>query len=117
MRTRNTYKLSAAARKERLDAELGRFSRILAGRPDIEKVIVFGSVARGKVGRQSDLDLIIVQKTEKRFLDRLDEMYRLLVPEIACDILVYTPEEFNELKETSRFVGAAVKEGIAIHAV
>ena len=37
--------------------------------------------------------MIIVKETEKRFLDRLDEICSILVPNVALDILIYTPEE------------------------
>ena len=39
-------------------------------RYNIQKAIVFGSFARGEATRRSDLDLILVQETGKRFLDR-----------------------------------------------
>ena len=106
----------ASDREALLREELERISAILADRPDIVRVVVFGSVARGRVHRLSDLDLIIVQRTSKRFLERLDEMYRLLLPRVACDILVYSPEEFERLQKENRFVARAVREGRVIHA-
>jgi predicted nucleotidyltransferase len=106
----------ASDREALLRAELERISAILAGRPDIMRVVVFGSLARGRVHRRSDLDLIIVQRTSKRFLERLDEMYRLLLPRVACDILVYSPEEFARMQKESSFVARAVREGRVIHA-
>lgn len=79
------------------------------------KVILFGSLASGKVGRASDIDLIIVKETEKRFLDRLEEFYIELQPEVGMDILVYTPREFEEMKESSAFVRRAVREGKVLY--
>ena len=38
----------------------------------ILKAIVFGSVARGEPSPHSDVDLILIQETTKRFLDRYD---------------------------------------------
>jgi len=107
---------TASDREELLRAELERIAAILSSRQDVVRVLVFGSVARGRVHRQSDLDLIIVQRTSKRFLDRLDEMYRLLLPRVACDILVYSPEEFARMQKESSFVARAVREGRVIHA-
>jgi len=40
------------------------------------RAIVFGSPARGDASRRSDLDLIVVQDTDKRFLDRYDDLLR-----------------------------------------
>ena len=104
------------ARLSRLLSELDRIAGVLAGRSDVRRVVVFGSMARGDPSPESDLDLLIVQATEQRFLDRLDQMYRLLVPQVACDILVYTPEEFERLQKESPFVARVVREGRVLHA-
>ncbi|MFQ6078846.1 MAG: nucleotidyltransferase domain-containing protein, partial [Thermodesulfobacteriota bacterium] len=45
----------------------------------------------------SDIDLVIVKDTRKRFLDRIKEVLALLQPEVGVDILVYTPQEFQAL--------------------
>lgn len=99
-----------------MEGALARMTRILATHAGVERVIVFGSFARGEIGPLSDLDLLIVQRTEKRFMDRLDEMYRLLLPEVACDILVYTPEEVERLPASNAFVARALREGKVVHA-
>jgi predicted nucleotidyltransferase len=104
-----------SSREDLLRSEMERMTAVLAGRTDILRVLVFGSMARGRPHGRSDLDLIIVQRTDRRFLDRLDEMYRLLLPRVACDILVYTPEEFERLKKESRFVARAVAEGKVLY--
>jgi len=41
----------------------------------------------------------------------LDEIYSTLIPNVALDILVYTPEEFEAMKTENVFVRNAVKEG------
>lgn len=53
------------------------------------------------------IDLIVVKETDKKFLDRLDEFYLDASP---LDILVYTPEEVDEMKERP-FIKRAMKEG------
>jgi len=102
----------ARVRRRQLESEL---SRIVSRCRELgyRKVIVFGSLARGNVGAWSDIDLILVKDTDKRFLDRLDEFYRAVVPRIAVDALVYTPEEFAQLLRCRRFVQQAVAEGVA----
>jgi hypothetical protein len=41
----------------------------------------------------------------------LDEIYSTLIPNVALDILVYTPEEFEAMKNKNVSVMNAVKEG------
>ena len=75
------------------------------------KIILFGSRAREQADRESDVDVIVVYRTEKRFLDRLDELYALWDLPFAVDILAYTPEEFARMQENSAFVADAVANG------
>jgi len=69
-----------------------------------QKVLLFGSLASGETGEWSDLDLVIVRETEKRFLDRTKEVMQLLRPRIGVDILVYTPAEYERLTRERPFV-------------
>lgn len=91
-----------------LKAELDRILNRLKKDPSVRLVLLFGSLARGDARDHSDIDLIVVKETEKRFLDRLDEFYD--DAREAMDILVYTPQEFEEMKERP-FVRRALQEG------
>lgn len=103
------------ARRKDLQKELDRIVGILQTQ-DVEQVILFGSLARGDVRSTSDIDIIVVRQTDKRFLDRLDEVYTLVQPETALDVLVYTPQEFASMRENSSFVRRAVREGRVLYA-
>lgn len=70
---------------------------------------------KNNIHAQSDIDLIIIKKTSKRLLDRLEELYRILKPRCGIDILAYTPEEFSEMAKTNRFIKNAVKNGIVLY--
>ena len=91
-----------------LNAELERILSRLKNDPSVRKVLLFGSLARGDARDHSDIDLIVVKDTHMRFLDRLDEFYD--DAREAMDILVYTPQEFEEMKERP-FVKRALREG------
>ncbi|MDY7040627.1 MAG: nucleotidyltransferase domain-containing protein [Chloroflexota bacterium] len=108
-------RIQRQARQRRLEQELERMISLLRAH-GVQRVILFGSLARGDVRLGSDLDLIVVMDTDKRFLDRLDELYRLLDPRIAVDLLVYTPEEFARLRKTSPLVRRTVAEGKVLYA-
>lgn len=68
-------------------------AKTLKQRADVEAVLAFGSMATGEARYRSDLDLAIIRRTAKRFLDRLGEGYATWSPRVPTDILVYTPEE------------------------
>lgn len=82
-----------------------------------EKAIVFGSVARGTASRRSDLDLILVKRTDERFLDRygrvLIDLYDA-APEREIEALIYTPEELERMSGR-RFLARALHEGRVIY--
>ncbi|MFZ5924938.1 MAG: nucleotidyltransferase domain-containing protein [Bacillota bacterium] len=101
-------------RVKRLTKEMERIVSILQNR-GVEKIVLFGSLARGDVGSSSDVDLIVVEKTDKRFLERLDDVYSAVQPRVATDILVYTPEEIERLKESSSFVRQVLREGRVLY--
>lgn len=72
-----------------------------------DKIILFGSAAIGRMHEDSDFDLVIIKKTDKRFYDRIGEVLRIvrdISPKPPIDFLVYTPEEFNDMKEANYFV-------------
>jgi predicted nucleotidyltransferase len=103
---------TAQEHKRRLESELQVFVDRWSRDPSIKMIILFGSVARGDIHRGSDLDLIIVQETNKKFLSRLEPFYR--DARIAMDILVYTPEEFAAMTD-GIFLKNALQDGVVIY--
>jgi predicted nucleotidyltransferase len=81
----------------------------------VQKAILFGSLARGDVTIFSDIDLIIVQETDARFLDRLEPFYTQLDLRTDVDILVYTPHELADLATWNPLVRRALQEGKVIY--
>lgn len=63
----------------------------------LEKIYLFGSRARGDADEYSDLDLIVIKKSDKGFVQRLAEVPPLPV---HADVFVYTPGEFERMKES-----------------
>jgi predicted nucleotidyltransferase len=82
-----------------------------------EKVILFGSYARSEVDEQSDLDLVVIKRTDKRFLERLIEVAKIVGPDFGkVDIFVYTPEEFRFMQESGNpFIENVLKEGKVLY--
>jgi predicted nucleotidyltransferase len=82
-----------------------------------EKIILFGSVARGDADEYSDIDLIVIKKSDKRFVERLVEIMAYLPREVVrADVLVYTPEEFQAMQEQGNpFMEQVLKDGIVLY--
>ena len=83
-----------------------------------EKIILFGSHARGEGGQDSDVDLLVVMpvKGSKR-KTRLNIRQALRDIHIPKDIIVSTPEEFAWRKEIAGTIERpAVREGEFLYA-
>ena len=103
-----------AARQRRLREALNAVVERLK-RTDVHRAILFGSVARGTLHSRSDIDLILIRNDASPFLQRLERARGELGVPVALDLLVYTPEEFARLRQTSPFVRQAVAEGRVIY--
>lgn len=62
----------------------------------VDAVILFGSVARGEATAASDVDLVVVALPEWDGRAELEDVVRARFGN-ACDVLVFTPEEFGRL--------------------
>lgn len=90
-------------RKKLLEQELTRYLRLLTKHGNPEKVILFGTLATGRINEWSDIDLVVVEQTELSFFERLRRIRKLLQPKVGIDVMVYTPEEFNQLSAERPF--------------
>lgn len=101
-------------RRKKLEEELARAVDALR-EMGAERVVLIGSMTRDPINPLGDIDLVVIMRTDKRFLDRLKEVYSRIQPRVAMDILVYTPEEFEELGDSSPFLSHALKGGRVLH--
>jgi predicted nucleotidyltransferase len=85
-----------------------------ADRPEIVKVLLFGSLVAGNWTADSDADLIVVvRRTFSDLLERSD--YQVHTPAIPTDTLVYTEEEFERLsREPGSFVAQALAAAVEL---
>lgn len=96
-------KSTGLSHRERLEAELQRYVSLLVSQYQPERILIFGSVASGDVGPWSDIDMIVIKRTDKPFMDRIADVLRIIQPREAIDVLVYTPEEFDKLCQERTF--------------
>lgn len=95
---------SVTRRRAVLEAELARYVQLLREQYAPQRILLFGSLTSGEVQEWSDIDLVIVKETERKFLDRTREVLQLLRPQVGVDILVYTPDEFDQMAQQRAFV-------------
>ena len=81
-----------------------------------EKIILFGSAARGETGRNSDLDLLIVKDGADE-LDLMARIYkRLHGVGAAVDAIVVSPQDVERFKDSHALViKPALQEGTVVY--
>ncbi len=85
--------------------ELASVFRRIAGHFDPEKIILFGSYCRGDATDQSDVDLLVVVRTDLPQRERFRAIRRLLADyPVAFDVYLKTPEEFNRWRSVVNHV-------------
>ena len=78
-------------------------------RPD--KVILFGSAARGEAGEASDIDLVVIAEAEGDFFSRIGRAMDLYRGSREINALVYTPGEWQGMLAKKRPFAMTVLEG------
>jgi predicted nucleotidyltransferase len=66
---------------------------------DPERIILFGSQARGDAGPDSDVDLLVILDTESQKQVTREILMALGAMGIPKDIVVITPDEFERRKD------------------
>lgn len=89
---------------QQLAVELDRFIETVVPRMEPERIIVFGSFASGDLDEWSDLDLVIIANTALPFFERLKQVLLLVRSDIGMDVLVYTPDEWEQMKKERLFI-------------
>ena len=84
-------------------------------RPEVRRVILFGSMARGDAVPGSDVDLLVVlSESQEKFLDRIPRYNTSGIP-IGVDVFPYTEAELKRmLNEGNSFVRQALAEGVTL---
>ena len=92
------------------------FARQLHEEAGAQKVILFGSRARGDWLEESDYDFIVVssQFDGMHFVERPVSLYKHWKGHPGVELLCYTPEEFERKRRQISIVREAVREGIEL---
>ena len=83
----------------------------------VRKAILFGSFASGRQSRKSDVDLVLIQDTDKRYFDRFEGILGELYDAIRgrdIDVFIYTPNELEKISHR-KFIQRILREGRVIY--
>lgn len=97
-----------------LAQELDNLIRQLRQIPAVQRVILFGSYARGQADLLTDLDLLVVMSSNLDFVSRCANLARQLQADVALDVLVYTPDELERLRDRP-FIDHILKTGKVLY--
>jgi predicted nucleotidyltransferase len=84
-----------------------------------DQIILFGSAARGEVGPDSDLDLLVIKSGVAHRRRLAQEIYLSLfgIP-VPVDVVVATPDDIEAYShKVGTILGPALREGRKIYAV
>jgi predicted nucleotidyltransferase len=83
-----------------------------------EKVILFGSYARGEATEDSDIDLFIIAPTNERFIERTAAVKRTIRDlryGLPISPIVLTPEELKRrIKIGDQFINEILEKGVSV---
>ena len=99
------------------ESELKQIAARIGIAANAERVVLFGSHARGEANENSDVDLMIIADSNLPRFKRSRKLYTLLKPyPFAMDLLVYTPQEVEKGKRSDvTFISMVLKEGKTLY--
>ncbi|KPL10531.1 hypothetical protein AMJ85_05590 [candidate division BRC1 bacterium SM23_51] len=103
-----------------LSQQIEKICRVWTERADPEKIILFGSAARGRTTCDSDLDFLVVWRGEGFPNNRCRAGYLILaLPDdvrVPIDVVVLTPEQYEmALSDPGTFISEIVREGMMVY--
>jgi predicted nucleotidyltransferase len=94
-----------------MESQLQKAINVIVRVADPEKIILFGSRARGDYRDDSDYDLCVIKSNIEHRRRLAKKLYRYLYETgAAIDLIVETPEKFNELKNNPYMIYKAIKD-------
>lgn len=82
-----------------------------------ERIVLFGSAARGQTGPNSDVDLLVIKGGRYKYHNLLEKIYRCLRGvEAAVDVVLVTPEQVERYRDTHCLViKPALRDGREVY--
>ena len=96
MSKRNFKKPDIMTNKNIYQKEISRIKKVIVENYKPEKIILFGSCAFGKIKPSSDIDMLIIKKSQKRRIERIQDVLFMIDNNLPFEPLVYTPLEIKK---------------------
>lgn len=81
-----------------------------------QKIILFGSYARGKPRPESDVDMLVIMKTPLKEVEQAIEICQQIDYRFGLDLIVRTPKRLQERLEMGDwFLRGVVEEGKVVY--
>ena len=92
-------------------------SEEIAKKMDIDKVILFGSYAKGCVTKESDIDILVIgSKKDRDLRTKMGLMFHKTLPKKPIDVLLKTRDEIERrLKIGDSFIKEIIDKGEVIY--
>lgn len=104
----------ARQRQQLLEAEFLRMAGEMS-QLGAERFWLSGDLARGTVGPESELELVIVREMDEPFWRRSDFFQTHLRPRVGTQFAVYTPDEFDALQDADPLIRDAMALGDPVY--
>lgn len=100
------------SRKRIPNSVIRELARRIAEQFNPEKIILFGSYARGNPHPESDVDLLVVMDTKLKEVQQSIQICQQIEYGFGLDLIVYTPRHLRQrLKMGDWFVRDVLEEG------
>jgi len=103
--------------KSQFDKEIQNIVEQLVHLYKPEKIVLFGSLAEGRIHQGTDIDLFIIKSDVPELgVDRIRQLDSLIKYKLATDFIVYKPQELEQrLKLGDPFVKGILEEGKVLY--
>ena len=96
--------------------QIKRFVKEVAEEFAPQRIVLFGSYAKGGATEDSDVDLMVIMTHKKRNVDQALEIDQKIHRSFPLDLIVKTPAEIkSRLAQKDVFISSVVNEGKVLY--
>ena len=88
--------MNPAKLKNDIGKEVNKIAGQIKEKYKPDKIILFGSSAKGNITENSDIDMLIVKDTRKRRVERIRDVLSIVDYDIPFEPVVFTNEELRK---------------------